>query len=132
MTGIQNYKLQVGEIGTKSSTSATITPNQQGVSKVVNGSAASHVSVTSQLAALNAQVACATITFALIGQSTSQLKSVTDKSVLQTGQCYTQSTAEAIRALLEASYNANITSFSSLSNILTNAQTSYSTNVTNL
>ena len=64
-------------------------------------------------------VACASITFSMIGSSTTGVKSVLDKSAIANGLCYNYDTAEAKRALLEAAYNSNLTAFSKLSNVMT-------------
>ena len=85
LEGIQNYKIKMTDIDTMSTNSTTLIPVQTSVSKVLDGSEASHTTVASQLSALNSIVACASITFALVSQSTSTVKSVTDKSVLTSG-----------------------------------------------
>ncbi len=53
-------------------------------------------------------VSCAGITFAMVGTSTTNVKSIKDKSAITTGtQCYNYDNAESKRSLLESAYNSN-------------------------
>jgi hypothetical protein len=130
--GIQNFNYKITEVNNMSNSSPTLSPISSSINDVLSGNTYSHDSVQSQLQTLNSLVKCASFEFGMILTSTAALKSITDKSQIQAGACYNQSTAENLRALLEASFLANRTSFSTLSSRVTSAQSNYQTNVTAL
>lgn len=68
----------------------------------------------------------------MVSASTTQVKSVKDKSAISTGQCYSYDSAEAKRSLLESAYNSNQSAFSTLSNIITQSQSNYTNNINGL
>lgn len=68
----------------------------------------------------------------MVGTSTSSVKSVKDNSAINSNACISSSAADAKRTLLAAAYDSNLTAFSSLSNIITQSQSNFSTNITSL
>lgn len=130
--GIQNFNFRLQEIKTMSDQSSSLAPISSAVGKVQDGSSSSQDTVATQLSSLNQLTSCAKITFAMINTSSSGVISVKDKSALTIGQCYSYDQAEAKRALLEASYTSNQTAFSSLSNLITQSQSRYTSNVKSL
>ncbi len=82
------------------------------------------------MAALNAAVNCAIITFGYIAATSGSTKSVNDTTVLSNAGCYNFTTADNLRSNLAIAWSSNNTVYSSFSTILGTANGTYTTDVT--